>query len=441
MPLHTRILLGLGAGALSGVVVNLLAGDAHWVEWINHYITGPVGQVFLRLLFMVVIPLVFATLTLGVAALGDLRNLGRIGGRTFAYFIATTAIAVAIGLVLANTIRPGDGIPADVTAELVASYQGDATSRLATSGANDLGISTLVDIVPRNPLKSAVDTQMLQLIFFSVMFGIALALIKPERAAPVLRFLEGLADAVTMLIEITMRFAPYGVFALIFVTTSRFGWMLIGHLGLFVIVVLAGLALHCLITLTVALRFVAGLSPWRFWLAVRDAAVTAFSTSSSNATLPTSILVAERRLGVPAPIAGFVLPMGATMNMNGTALFEGVAVLFVAQVFGIELTLGNQLLVVLLAILTAIGAAGVPGGSIPLLMMMAASVGVPAEGIAIILGVDRLLDMCRTTVNVAGDLSATCVVAKLEGVWTHQSVSTTTAESAPAGISPVGRTV
>jgi DAACS family dicarboxylate/amino acid:cation (Na+ or H+) symporter len=430
LQLHTRILLGLGAGALTGVTVNLLAGEADWVEWINHYITGPIGQIFLRLLFMVIIPLVFATLTLGVAALGDLRNLGRIGGRTFGYFIVTTAVAVTIGLTLTNLVRPGDGIPNDVTAELIASFAGDADSRLAASGANDFGIATFVDIVPRNPLKSAVDTQMLQLIFFSVMFGIALALIRPERAAPVLRFMEGLADAVTKLIEITMRFAPYGVFALIFVTTSRFGWTLIGHLGLFVMVVLVGLALHCFVTFTLALRFVAGLPLRQFWLAIRDALVTAFSTSSSNATLPTSILVAERQLGIPAPIAGFVLPMGATMNMNGTALFEGVAVLFVAQVFGIELTLVNQLVVVGLAVLTAIGAAGVPGGSIPLLMVMAASVGVPAEGIAIILGVDRLLDMSRTTVNVAGDLTATCVVARLEGAWTAQMVPRTSTSGA-----------
>ncbi len=430
MQLHTRILLGLGLGALAGVSVNLVAHDAAWVEWINTYVAGPAGQIFLRLLFMVVIPLVFATLTLGVAALGDLRSLGRIGGRTAAYFVVTTAVAVAIGLTLANVVRPGDGIPSDVTAELVASYQGDADSRLASSGARDFGIGTFVDIVPRNPLKSAVDTQMLQLIFFSVMFGVALALIRPERAAPVLRFLEGLADAVTKLIEITMRLAPYGVFALIFVVTSRFGWTLIGHLGQFVIVVIVGLALHCLVTFTLALQLGARLSPRRFWAAIRAAVVTAFSTSSSNATLPTSLLVAEQRLGIPAPVAGFVLPMGATMNMNGTALFEGVAVLFVAQVFGVELSLADQLMVVILAILTAIGAAGVPGGSIPLLMMMAASVGVPAEGIAIILGVDRLLDMCRTTVNVAGDLTATCVIARLEGGWTGQSVP---AQAAPAG--------
>ncbi|MEX0976630.1 MAG: dicarboxylate/amino acid:cation symporter [Woeseia sp.] len=414
MALHSRILLGLVLGAMSGVAVKLAAGDTEWVEWINHYVAEPIGQIFLRLLFMVVIPLVFATLVLGVANLGDMRKLGRIGGRTLAYFLITTAAATIIGLVLANWLRPGDGLPSDVSAELIESYRGDANERLAASDAQEFGINTLVEIVPRNPVRAAADMQMLQLIFFSIMFGVALALISEQRAAPVLRFLEGVADAVTKLVEITMRLAPYGVFALIFVVTSRFGWVLLAHLGLFVSAVLLGLLLHCAFTLSLALRFGARLSPWRFWVAVRGALVTAFSTSSSNATLPTSLLVAEHKLGLPTRISGFVLPLGATLNMNGTALFEGMTVLFVAQIFGVELGIGDQAVVIVLSVLTAVGAAGVPGGSIPLLMVMATSVGVPGEGIAIILGVDRLLDMSRTLVNVAGDLTAACVIARSE---------------------------
>lgn len=417
MALHTRILLGLVLGAASGVAVRFFAGQAGWVEWLNHYVAEPVGQIFLRLLFMVVIPLVFATLVLGVANLGDMRRLGRIGGRTLGYFLATTAAATCIGLILASCLRPGEGIPQEVSAQLVEAYRGDASERLAASGAAEFGINTLVDIVPRNPLRAAVEMQMLPVIFFSIMFGIALAMIAAERAAPVLRFLEGLADAVTKLVEIAMRLAPYGVFALIFVVTSRFGWTLLAHLGLFVGAVLLGLLLHCAITLSLALRFGAGVAPLRFWAAVRAALVTAFSTSSSNATLPTSLVVAERKLGLPPRIAGFVLPLGATLNMNGTALFEGMTVLFVAQIFGIELGLGAQAVVILLSVLTAIGTAGVPGGSIPLLMVMATSVGVPGEGIAIILGVDRLLDMSRTLVNVAGDLTAACVIARSEEGW------------------------
>ncbi|HUO81375.1 MAG TPA: dicarboxylate/amino acid:cation symporter [Gammaproteobacteria bacterium] len=342
MSLHTRILIGLIAGAAAGVAVNLLAADAAWVEWLNRYVMGPVGQVFLRLLFMVVIPLVFATLTLGVAGLGDVRRLGRVGARTLTYFVLTTAAAAAVGLTLANVVQPGEGIPAEISEELVASYRGDAAERLETSGAGQFGIDTFVEIVPRNPVRAAADMQMLPVIFFSVMFGIALTLLARERAAPMLEWLGVLGDAVIKLVEIAMRLAPYGVFALIFTVTSRFGWELLAHLGLFVGVVLGGLAVHCAVTLSLALRFGAGLDPRRFWGAVRTVLLTAFSTSSSNATLSTSLLVAERRLGIPGEIAGFVLPLGATMNMNGTALFEGVAVLFVAQVFGIELSLTQQ---------------------------------------------------------------------------------------------------
>lgn len=409
-------------GAVAGIAANSIAGDSS-IEWLNHYVAEPVGQIFLRLLFMVVIPLVFATLTLGVANLGDIRRLGRVGGLTLVYFLITTAVAAIIGLTLANGLRPGEGLPPAVAEELVASYRGEASTRLETSAAETFGIDTLVNIVPRNPLKAAVDMEMLPWIFFSIMFGIALTLIAAERAAPLLRFLEGLADVVTKLVEITMRLAPYGVFALIFVVTSRFGWILLAHLGLYVGVVLFGLLLHCALTLSLAVRFGAGIAPSQFWSATRSALVTAFSTSSSNATLPTSLLVAEHRLKLPTRISGFVLPLGATLNMNGTALFEGVTVLFVAQIFGVQLGIAEQAIVMVLSVLTAVGAAGVPGGSIPLLMVMATSVGVPGEGIAIILGVDRILDMSRTLVNVAGDLTAACVVARVEDAWSPEQLS------------------
>lgn len=418
MRLHTKILLGLVLGAIAGVLVNVTAGGAPWVETVNRTVTGPIGQIFLRLLFMVVIPLVFATLSLGVAGLGDLGSLGRVGARTLGYFLATTALAVVLGLLLVNVVRPGEGLPPETSRALVDSYRGDATERLEASDARDFGIDTLVEIVPRNPIAAAADMEMLPIIFFAIMFGAALTLIPAERAAPMLRVLEALADAVTKLIELAMKLAPYGVFGLIFVVTSRFGWGLLQQLALYVAVVLAGLLLHCAITLSLILKAVAGLNPLTFWSRIREVVITAFSTSSSNATLPTSIVVAERNLGVPPQIAGFVLPLGATMNMNGTSLFEGVTVLFVAQVFGIDLSLGQQLVVVVLSVLTAVGAAGVPGGSIPLLMVMATSVGVPGEGIAIILGVDRILDMSRTVVNVAGDLTASCVVGRWEGAWT-----------------------
>jgi len=417
MKLHTKILIGLALGALAGVSVNIAAGGAPWVDAINRYATGPIGQIFLRLLFMVVVPLVFATLSLGVAGLGDLRNLGRVGAKTLGYFLLSTALAAALGLTLVNALRPGAGLPNETVDRLQQLYGGQAQAKYAASGAGEFGVSTFVEIVPRNPLRAAADMQMLSLIFFSIVFGVALATLPQERAAPMLRFLEALAETVTKIIDLAMRLAPVGVFALIFVVTSTFGWGLLRQLALYVAVVLAGLAIHAGVTLSLLVRGLAGLGPATFWSRVREAAITAFSTSSSNATLPTSLLVAERNLRLPPKIGGFVLPLGATMNMNGTALFEGVTVLFVAQVFGIDLALGKQALIIVLSVLTAIGTAGVPGGSIPLLMMMATSVGVPGEGIAIILGVDRLLDMSRTVPNVVGDLTAACVVARSEGLW------------------------
>jgi DAACS family dicarboxylate/amino acid:cation (Na+ or H+) symporter len=431
MKLHTRILLGLALGAIAGVTVNALAADAPWVAALNRYVTGPIGQVFLRMLMMVVIPLVFSTLSLGVAGLGDLRSLGRVGAKTLAYFFVTTGLAAALGLLLVNTFEPGAGLPAETVARMQELYGGQAGERLAASGAESFGIDTFVDIVPRNPVKAAADMHMLGVIFFSIIFGVALALIPTESAAPMIRVLEALAAVVTKMIELAMVIAPVGVFALIFVVTSTFGWGLLRQLALYVVVVLAGLLLHAVGTLSLALRFLAGLRPTLFWSRIREVVITAFSTSSSNATLPTTLLIAERNLRIPPKIGSFVLPLGATMNMNGTALFEGVTVLFIAQVFGIELSLSMQLVVVILSVLTAVGAAGVPGGSIPLLMVMASSVGVPGEGIAIILGVDRILDMSRTVPNVAGDLTAACVVARSEGLWDPRSVEAEPGEALP----------
>jgi DAACS family dicarboxylate/amino acid:cation (Na+ or H+) symporter len=271
-------------------------------------------------------------------------------------------------------------------------------------------------IVPRNPVEAMARMDMLAVIFFSIVFGAALTMIPKDRAAPMVRVLEGLGDVVIKIIDFAMWLAPYGVFGLIFVVTSRFGWHLLGQLSLYVAVVVGGLLLHGVVSLSVLVRVFGGLNPLRFWKKVRPVIITAFSTSSSNATLPTSIAVAEKDLGIPPAIAGFVLPLGATMNMNGTSLYEGVTVLFLAQVFGVDLTLGQQIVVVFLSVITAVGAAGVPGGSLPLIMVVLGTVGVPPEGIAIILGVDRILDMCRTTLNVSGDLTAAAFVTKSEGL-------------------------
>jgi DAACS family dicarboxylate/amino acid:cation (Na+ or H+) symporter len=261
-----------------------------------------------------------------------------------------------------------------------------------------------------------VDFDMLAVIFFALMFGVGLALSPQRRAEPMTRVLEALAEVVTAIIDLVMKLAPYGVFALIFSVTARFGYDLLVKLGLYVATVLLGLGIHMFVSFPVLVKLLARLSPVDFFRRIRTIIITAFSTSSSNATLPTSLRVTETELGVPKQICGFVLPLGATMNMNGTALFEGVTVLFVAQVFGVDLNLGAQLIVVLMSVVTAIGTAGVPSGSIPLLILVAEAVGVPGGGIALVLGVDRILDMCRTTLNVTGDVTAAAYITRSEGL-------------------------
>ena len=253
-------------------------------------------------------------------------------------------------------------------------------------------------------------------------FGAALTMIPAERAKPMLGFLEALQDIVIKIVEIAMRLAPYGVTGLIFGVTSRFGFHLLQPLAAYVAVVLGALILHVVINISAIIRFLVGMSPLLFFGRIRSALVTAFSTSGSSATLPTALATAEQNLGIPSHIAGFVLPLGSTMCMNGTALFEGITVIFLCQVFGVDLSLGGMIVVIVMSVITAIGAAGVPGGSIPLLVGILTMMGVPGEGIAIVLGVDRILDMSRTTVNVWGDLTATAFVAKSEGVWNASMV-------------------
>jgi DAACS family dicarboxylate/amino acid:cation (Na+ or H+) symporter len=327
------------------------------------------------------------------------------------FFAFSTLIAAVIGLTLVNTIRPGGGLPAETRDALMTQF---ASEDLVVGGPSDFGISTFVEIVPRNPVFAAADTDMLALIFFSLIFGVALMMIPKAKAQPVLDVLDGIGEAIIKIIDMAMALAPYGVFGLIFVITSQFGWSILGQLSMYVIVVLLGLLLHAAFGVSALVRFFGKMNPIHFWKSIEAPIITAFSTSSSMATLPTSIATAEKELDVQPKIAGFVLPLGATMNMNGTALFEGVTVLFVAQVFGVSLGLGSQILVIVLAVITAIGAAGVPGGSLPLMMLVMATVGVPPEGIAIILGVDRILDMSRTTLNVSGDLAASVYVDRID---------------------------
>jgi len=418
MARHTKIFLGLLVGAFAGVLCNKFFIEAPALVFVQKYLSDPLGKIFLNMLIMVVIPLVFSSLALGVAQIGDLKQLGRIGIRTAIYFLLVTAIAVIIGLALVNTIRPGDYLPAETKDKLMAQYSKEASEKMGMAGKTEFGIQTLVNIVPRNPFAAVSQTNpdMLALIFVALMAGVALTLINTEKGQPVIRVLEGVNEIAVKIINIAMKLAPYGVAALIFSVTSRFGFDLIVALGMYVITVLIGLTLHQFGVFSILVRVFARYNPLKFFQKVETVMLTAFSTSSSNATLPTTMMVSQENLGIPPKIAGFVIPLGATMNMNGTALFEGVTVLFLAQVFGIELNLGAQLIVVLMSVLTAVGAAGVPSGSIPLLILVLQMVNVPAEGIAIILGVDRILDMCRTVLNVTGDITCAAYIARTEGV-------------------------
>jgi DAACS family dicarboxylate/amino acid:cation (Na+ or H+) symporter len=383
------------------------------VGWVVRNVARPMGEVFLRLLIMTVVPLVFASLAVGVAKLGDLSKLGRMGGRTFGYFLVTMTAAVVIGLVLVNLVAPGSGLTPEQVDSLrrAAGKPAEAKTKPA-----EFGVQTFVDIIPKNPLAAAAadPPNMLGVILFALLVGVGITRLDRPKADLATTGLEAVGDLMVFIIGVAMRLAPVGVFCLIFSTTAEFGFGLVVILLKYVLVVLVGLAVQMFGVLSVLVRVLGRMNPLAFFARARGVIVTAFSTSSSSATLPTSMRVCETELGVSRPVSGFVLPLGATMNMNGTALFEGVTAVFLAQVYGVDLTLGQQVIVVVLCVLTAVGAAGVPGGSIPLLAMVIASVGVPPEAVFLILGVDRILDMCRTTVNVTGDMTAAVYIDRLE---------------------------
>ncbi|MEW6323640.1 MAG: dicarboxylate/amino acid:cation symporter [Acidobacteriota bacterium] len=425
LKLHNKILLGLAVGAVAGVAVNLTVGDAHpVVEAVNDYVAVPVGQIFLRMLFMVVMPLVFASIALGVAGVGDIRRVGRIGGKAVGYFLATTALAATLGLFVVNLARPWERVTPETREELMAEFAGDASARVEAAAVSTFGVQTLITIVPRNPVDAAARTDLLGIIFFGLIFGAALTVMDPGRARPMVEWLEALNGVVMRIIHFAMSLAPYGVAGLIFTVASSFGFDLLLAVAAYVLTVLGALTLHVVVTLALIIRFGIGLSPVAFLLRVKSALVTAFSTSSSSATLPTALEVAEEQIGVPRRIAGFVLPIGSTMCMNGTAIFEGTTVIFLAEIFGVDLTVPQMAIVMIMSVITAVGAAGVPGGSIPLLVGILTMFGVPGEGIAVVLGVDRILDMSRTTVNVCSDLTATVWVARSERAWSPQDLPT-----------------
>ncbi len=413
-PMHWKMALGFVLGLVVGLVVHYAVGKAGWVETLTTYVTQPFATVFLRLIFMLVLPLLFSALVVGVAEMGDIRALGRVGWKTLAYTVSVSAIAVGIGLVLVNVLKPGAGVDPVAARQMLAQGSERASAIVESTAEQPKGLDMLIGIVPDNVVKAASENTILAVMFFALMLGIGLVLTRGEQARTLQRAVEGLFEVSMTLIGLVIRLAPYAVFAMMFNLAALFGWDLLVRLGAYVGVVVLALALHMFVVYSLALKTLGGYSPVRFFRQSQEAMLMAFSTASSNATLPTALRVAEDKLGLPPRISRFVLTVGATANQNGTALFEGVTVLFLAQFFGIELTLAQQVTVMFVCILGGIGTAGVPAGSLPVVALICGMVGVPPEGIGLILGVDRFLDMCRTTLNVTGDLAAAAVVSRGE---------------------------
>ena len=426
-PLHTRMLVGFVAGASLGLMANFLFADAAWLDALVRYVADPVGQVFLRLLFMLVVPLVFSALVLGVVEIGDPRSLGRIGGKTLLYILVVTAAAVTIGLICVNLLQPGRGLPPEVGQALLAETA-QRTSELTGSREALSGVDLLVNIVPRNPLASAANGDLIGVMFFSLMFGIAAAVLRTDGTRSFVASVQGVYDISLKLIAWVIALAPYAVAALLFSITAKLGLEVLVQLARFVGTVVLALAIHFFVVFPLLVRYAGRMSPVAFFRAAQPAILTAFSTSSSSATLPTTLKVAEENLGVPRRVSRFVCTLGATANMNGTALFEGVTVLFLAQFFGVELGLAQQVTILVLCILGGIGTAGVPAGSLPVVALICGMVGVPPEGIGLVLGVNHFLDMTRTVVNVTGDLGIAAMVSKGEPETTALD-----AEAAKAG--------
>lgn len=410
MASHRRMLLGLLAGCGLGVTVNRLAPDSELTRISIEYVAGPIGQIFLRLLFMLVIPLLVSAIVLAVTEI-ELRHLGRLGAKMLGFTLAATLLAVVTGLTLVEVVGPGRGLGPSAR-NLT---EGAPTIHAATA-AHDLSspVTLLVSLVPDNPLRAGAQGDMLGLMVCSLIFGIGLAATRTDASRRLREAIQGLYDVTQRIIGGVLVLAPLGVAALLYTTTARLGADVLGHVAGYVAVVVGGLCIQLFGVYSLAVWLLGRMTPRRFFRASRDALATAFSTASSNATLPTALRVAEENLSLPRHVSRLVLTTGASMNQHGTALFEGVTVLFLAQVYGVTLAWPQQVLVLLVCILAGIGTAGVPAGSLPVLAMILGLVGVPPEGLGLILGVDRFLDMCRTTLNVAGDLAAAVVVARGE---------------------------
>ncbi len=408
MKLHTQILIALILGAVLGPVP-FLKSFAIAIK--------PLGDAFINLLVMVVVPLIMASLIVGTASLGDLRKLGRIGAKTVGFYLFATALAVTFGLAAGLILGPGTGMDDEIRDRMVAEYAENASARVDQAIAQREKTSIgefLVRIIPRNPFKAMADTDFLGIIFFALLFGITLTLLAEEKRKPIVDVLNSVNDAMIMMVKLVMKVAPIGVFALIAAVAAQFGYQVLLPLLKYVTIAVGTMIVYAVLFYPPILRMV-GMPPLLFFKRYYEVMLFAFSTSSSNATLPLNLQVSEEDLGVSSDVASFVLPLGATVNMNGTAIYQGVSVIFIAQVAGWDLTTADLLNVILMATLASIGAAGVPGIGMVTLTLVLTQLGIDLTWIAMVVGVERILDMTRTAVNVTGDTVCAVFVAKTEG--------------------------
>jgi len=418
--LHWQILIGLIAGLIFGIIAILTGLQTFTENFID-----PVGTIFIRMLQLVAIPLVIASLIVGITNLNDLTKLSRMGGKTIGIYMVTTVFAITIGLTVVNIFEPGKILPEETRDGLFASYQEniEGQEEAATELLDRSPLQFVVEIVPSNIFAAASDNaNMLQIVFVALIIGIGLMKIPAEKSRVLVDFFDALNDVIIKIVEMIMKIAPYGVFALIASVIVDLGGEdltrtveLLQALLVYGLVVILGLLLHMSIVYTILFKMFSNMSMWNFLKGIRPAQLLGFSTSSSLATLPLTMERVEKKLGVHEEVASFVLPVGATINMDGTSLYQAVAAVFIAQAVGIDLSLSQQLIIVMTATLASIGTAGVPGAGIIMLVIVLQAVEVPVEGIALILGVDRILDMCRTAVNITGDAAVSVAVASTEG--------------------------
>jgi Na+/H+-dicarboxylate symporter len=392
LKLWQKIIIALILGVAVGAV---LGPSAEYIK--------PIGSLFINLIKMLIVPLIFSSLVVGICSMDDIKKMGRIGAKSFGVYLLTTAIAITIGLVIGTVLQPGAGLDMQMPAEMEAAKEAPSF------------IQTLLNMVPKNPVEAMASGSVLQIIVFALMLGVAINL-AGEKGKPVASVFESFAEIMYKMTHIVMSFAPYGVFALMAWVAGKYGLDVLLPLGMVILGVYVGCIVHVLLTLTGGgIMLLARLNPVRYWRGIIDAQAVAFTTTSSSGTLPVTMECAQTNLGVSRPISSFVLPLGATINMDGTALYQGVAALFVAQAFGIDLSTGQYVTIILTSTLASIGSAGVPGAGLIMLSLVLTSVGLPLEGLAVIAGIDRILDMARTTVNVTGDLMVSVLIAKSEG--------------------------